>query len=105
MYRSKVGHTADVQQLGQIHTLERAGTRADKRALIVDIHTTVFLHSFQPGGMPFVQRHGFGRLDDRRARADVETEFGYSVSEAERKVVAGPAEPLTVVYYQTLKDE
>lgn len=53
--------------------------------------------------MPFVHRHGFGRLDNRRARADVESEFGYSVSKTERKVVAGPTEFLTVVYYQTLK--
>lgn len=54
VYRLEVWYTADVQKLSQIHSLVRAGAGSSVRAAFVDIHTTVILHPFQPGGMPFV---------------------------------------------------
>lgn len=100
VYYCEVGYTADVQQLGQIHSLETARTYSFVRAAFVNVHDTAFLRSFEPGGVPFVQLDGFGRLDDRSAGAHVKTEFGDSVSEAERKEVARAVGLLPVVQYQ-----
>lgn len=54
VYRSKVRHSTDVQELGQIHPLERTRADASVRALFVDVHDTVFLCSLEPRGVPFI---------------------------------------------------
>lgn len=98
----KVGYTANVQKLRQVHSLERAGAAALVRSAAVHVHGTVFFRTTQLSGVPLAQRHRLRGSYDGRTGPDVEPEFGYAVVEAEREEVAAAAGLLTVVQYHTV---